>query len=257
MSYKQQVRVAVNLDIGRQSQGTIFRERRRPAHKMRRPQFPEIATAAKPCEIHLAACKSLAGLRCKFLSAGRVFLPKVGSAALSKFCSGLKIQLKIRLKIRGIRDGQNSCCTCHNTKGWKHICVLRKQAGNKLFTVHSSVLTLYFDFDFGGSDNREDALKIALGKNVRSAQLASKSTNLRPGTQKTFGRKNPGTGSLDRRGQWNEAAFTRLQISGYLDIRMSEIRISLERLHVSNRNVFGVYTCPDIRMHYTRHTRYV
>ena len=36
----------------------------------------------------------------------------------------------------------------------------------------------------------EDALKIALGKNVRSDQLASKSTNLRPGTQKTFGRKN-------------------------------------------------------------------
>ena len=36
----------------------------------------------------------------------------------------------------------------------------------------------------------EDALKIALGKNVRSVQLASKSTNLRPGTQKTFGRKN-------------------------------------------------------------------
>ena len=37
-----------------------------------------------------------------------------------------------------------------------------------------------------------DALKIALGKNVRSVQLASKSTNLRPGTQKTFGRKNTG-----------------------------------------------------------------
>ena len=91
---------------------------------------------------------------------------------------------------RGIRDGQNSCGTCHNTKGWKHIRVLRKQAGNKLLTVHSSVLTLYFDFDFGGSDNGEDALKIALGKNVRSVQLASKSTNLRPGTQKTFGRKN-------------------------------------------------------------------
>ena len=36
----------------------------------------------------------------------------------------------------------------------------------------------------------EDALKIALGKNVRSVQLASKSTKLRPGTQKTFGRKN-------------------------------------------------------------------
>ena len=36
----------------------------------------------------------------------------------------------------------------------------------------------------------EDALKLALGKNVRSVQLASKSTNLRPGTQKTFGRKN-------------------------------------------------------------------
>ena len=52
-----------------------------------------------------------------------------------------------------------------------------------------------------------------------------------------------------------KAAFTRIQISGYLDIRMSEIRISSGRLHVSDRNVFGVYTCPDIRMHYTRHTR--
>ena len=38
----------------------------------------------------------------------------------------------------------------------------------------------------------------------------------------------------------------------YPDIRMSEIRISSGRLHVSDRNVFGVYTCPDIRMHYTR-----
>ena len=45
-----------------------------------------------------------------------------------------------------------------------------------------------------------------------------------------------------------EAAFTRIQISGYLDIRMSEIRISSGRLHVSDRNVFGVYTCPDIRI---------
>ena len=54
-----------------------------------------------------------------------------------------------------------------------------------------------------------------------------------------------------------KAAFTRIQISGYLDIRMSKIRISWERLHVSDRNVFGVYTSPDIRMHYTRHTRYV
>ena len=54
-----------------------------------------------------------------------------------------------------------------------------------------------------------------------------------------------------------KAAFTRIQISGYLDIRISEIRISSGRLHVSDRNVFGVYTCPDIRMHYTRHTRYV
>ena len=110
----------------------------------------------------------------------------------SRFCSFVKILFWVEnpLLWRGIRDGQNSCCTCHNTKGWKHICVLRKQAGNKLFTVHSSVLTLYFEFDFGGSDNGEDALKIALGKNVRSAQLASKSTNLRPGTHKTFGRKN-------------------------------------------------------------------
>ena len=144
--------------------------------------FSEIATAAKPCE-NPSGC--LAGLRCKFSSA----------PSKSRFCSFVKILFWVEnpLLWRGIRDGQNSCCTCHNTKGWKHICVLRKQAGNKLFTVHSSVLTLYFDFDFGGSDNGEDALKIALGKNVRSAQLASKSTNLRPGTQKTFGRKNTGT----------------------------------------------------------------
>ena len=40
--------------------------------------------------------------------------------------------------------------------------------------------------------HEEDALKIALGKNVRSVPLASKSTNLRPGTQKTFDRKNTG-----------------------------------------------------------------
>ena len=38
--------------------------------------------------------------------------------------------------------------------------------------------------------NGEDASKLHLEKNVRSVQLASKSTNLRPGTQKTFGRKN-------------------------------------------------------------------
>ena len=39
--------------------------------------------------------------------------------------------------------------------------------------------------------NGEDASKLHLKKkNVRSVQLASKWTNLRPGTQKTFGRKN-------------------------------------------------------------------
>ena len=38
--------------------------------------------------------------------------------------------------------------------------------------------------------NGEDASKLHLEKNVQSVQLASKSTNLRPGTQKTFGRKN-------------------------------------------------------------------
>ena len=141
--------------------------------------FAEIATAAKPCD-NPSGC--LASLRCKFSSAGRGFLPKVGSAPLSKTCSGLKIPCS--------RGGQNSCCTCHNTKGWKHICVLRKQAGNKLFTVHSSVLTLYFDFDFGGSTRRRRIENCTWKKNVRSVQLASKSTNLRPGTQKTFGRKN-------------------------------------------------------------------
>ena len=74
----------------------------------------------------------------------------------SRFRSFVKILFWVEnpLLWRGICDGQNSCCICHNTKGWKHICVLRKQAGNKLFTVHSSVLTLYFDFDFGGSTRR-------------------------------------------------------------------------------------------------------
>ena len=112
----------------------------------------------------------------------------------SRFCCFVKILFWVEnpLLWRGIRDGQNSCCTCHNTvKGWKHICGLRKQAGNKLFTVHSSVLTV----DLSTSIlivvlHGEDALKIALGKSVRSVQLASKSTNLRPGTQKTFDRKN-------------------------------------------------------------------
>ena len=109
----------------------------------------------------------------------------------SRFRSFVKILFWVEnpLLWRGIRDGQNSCCTCHNTKGWKHICVLRKQAGNKLFTVHSSVLTLYFDFDFGGSTWRR-RIENCTWKNVRSVQLASKSTNLRPGTQETFGRKN-------------------------------------------------------------------
>ena len=33
----------------------------------------------------------------------------------------------------------------------------------------------------------------------------------------------------------------------YTDIRMSEIRISSERLHVSDRNVFRVYMSQDIQ----------
>ena len=62
----------------------------------------------------------------------------------------------------------------------------------------------------------------------------------------------PGNDSFSDKIRDAKAAFTRIQISGYLDIRMSEIRISSGRLHVSDRNVFGVYTCPDIRMYYTR-----
>ena len=52
----------------------------------------------------------------------------------------------------------------------------------------------------------------------------------------------------------------RLHVSrypGYLDIRMSKIRIFLGAFTRVGSNVFGVYTSPDIRMHYTRHTRYV
>ena len=45
--------------------------------------------------------------------------------------------------------------------------------------------------------NGEDVSKLHLEKNVRSVQLASKSTNLRPGTQKTFGRKNTAMSSLN------------------------------------------------------------
>ena len=80
-----------------------------------------------------------------------------------------------------IRDGQNSCCTCHNTKGWNtSACFV-----NKLETNCSQFIPLYLlctliliSVVLLG----EDALKIAVGK--------TKSTNLRPGTQKTFGRKN-------------------------------------------------------------------
>ena len=114
----------------------------------------------------------------------------------SRFRSFVKILFWVEnpLLWRGIRDGQNSCCTCHNTKGWKHICVLRKQVGNKLFTVHRIPLYLLCtSILISVVLHGEDALKLALGKNVRSVQLASKSTNLRPGTQKTFGRKNTGT----------------------------------------------------------------
>ena len=46
--------------------------------------------------------------------------------------------------------------------------------------------------------NGEDASKLHLEKNVRSVQIASKSTNLRPGTQKTFGRKN----TVSKRRSW-------------------------------------------------------
>ena len=109
----------------------------------------------------------------------------------SRFCSFVKLILfwvENPLLWRGIRDGQNSCCTCHNKKGWKHICVLRKQAGNKLFTVHSSVLTLYFDFDFGGSTRRRRVENCTWKK-------TSEALNLRP-NQRTCvrGRKKPSVG---------------------------------------------------------------
>ena len=45
-----------------------------------------------------------------------------------------------------------------------------------------------------------------------------------------------------------------IRISGYPDLRGPYI---FGRLDVSDRNVFGVYTRPDILIHYTRHNRYV
>ena len=144
--------------------------------------FAEIAPAAKPCD---NPSGWLVGLRCKFSSAGRGFLPKVGSAALSKSCSGLKIPCSGEAFVTGrTAAALASTQRAGNTS-----------AGfvNKLSTNCSPFIPLYLlctSILISVVLHGEDALKIALGKNVRSVQLASKSTNLRPGTQKTFGREN-------------------------------------------------------------------
>ena len=146
--------------------------------------FAEIATAAKPCD-NPSGC--LAGLRCKFSSAGRGFLPKVGSAALSKSCSGLKIPCSGEAFVTG-RTAAALATTPR--AGNTFACFV-----NKLSTNCSQFIPLYLlctSILISVVLHGEEALKIALGKNVRSVQLASKSTNLRPGTQKTFGRKNTG-----------------------------------------------------------------
>ena len=109
----------------------------------------------------------------------------------SRFRSFVKILFWIEnpLLWRGIRDGQNSCCTCHNTKGWKYICVLRKQAGNKL-TVHSSFLCTYsvLRFWFRWFYTEKTHWKLHLEK-------TSEAFNLRP-NQRTCvrGRKKPSVG---------------------------------------------------------------
>ena len=143
--------------------------------------FAEVATAAKPCD-NPSGC--LAGLRFKFSSAGRGFLPKVGSAALLNSCSGLKIPGSGETLVTG-RTAAALATT--QRAGNTSACFL-----NKLETNCSQFIPLYLlctSILISVVLHGGDALQIALGKNVRSVQLASKSTNLRPGTQKTFGRK--------------------------------------------------------------------
>ena len=124
------------------------------------------------------------------------FLPKVGSAALSKSCSGLKILCSGEAFVTARtaaalattqRAGNTSACFV-----------------NKLSTNCSQFIPLYLlciSILISVVLHGEDALKLALGKNVRSVQLASKSTNLRPGTQKTFGRKNTAREGSDETNQ--------------------------------------------------------
>ena len=113
----------------------------------------------------------------------------------SRFRSFVKILFWVEnpLLWRGIRDGQNSCCTCHNTKGWKYICVLRKQAGNKL-TVHSSFFCTYsvLWFWFRWFYTEKTHWKLHLEK-------TSEAFNLRP-NQRTCvrGRKKPSVGKTLR-----------------------------------------------------------
>ena len=43
-------------------------------------------------------------------------------------------------------------------------------------------------------------------------------------------------------------------ITGYPDVKLKDPDIFGASVHVSDRNVFGVYTSPDIQIHYTSHT---
>ena len=110
----------------------------------------------------------------------------------SRFRSFVKILFWVENVLwRGILTGRTSAALA--TTQWAgntSACFV-----NKLETNFSQFIPLYLlctSILISVVLHGEDALKIALGKNVRSVQLASKSTNLRPGTQKTFGRKNTG-----------------------------------------------------------------
>ena len=134
--------------------------------------------------IHLAAWRAFDANSHQLVELG--FLPKVGSAALSKSCnSGLKIPCSGEAFVTGRaaaalattqRAGNTSACFVNNLE----------TNCSQFIPLYSLCTSIFISVVLHG----EDALKIALGKNVRSVQLASKSTNLRPGTQKTFGRKN-------------------------------------------------------------------
>ena len=151
----------------------------------------------------------------------------------SRFRSFVKILFWVEnpLLWRGIRDGQNSCCTCHNTKGWKHICVLRKQAGNKL-TVHSSFLCTYsvLRFWFRWFYTEKTHWKLHLEK-------TSEAFNLRP-NQRTYvrGRKKPSVGKTLHHAAQTTCLPSHSSSSEWLDISLRSRRPAT----VSNRSCCNV-----------------